>query len=380
MSVLVIDYDKYLKHENINLTEIIPKESDKYKRGIAVLLYDNAREELEKSKEKLKYFIENQLPKKQEYCFFFYDDKNKLTCVNASNCCVERFPKLLKGIKDEIKNHKLYIYIPFKNITDKTIEEVVNMGFGAPFITDNNNFSHIEKSICMVSNSCDNKNICKKEIENTINQNKEKTCSLKIKFDKDLLEYLKNLCYKEKGEVGGSFELIPKQDYFYVKKVKEYGGQKENVNVEITRYNFHSHPQEAYFRHNVKHAWASKTDFLGCVKMGKKTIFHTITSLEGLYIIQLTNYWRNKTKEIPDDYILENYNVSRKNSTTPDEFVKIINNKKYKNFPIFKVFYFPWSKANQVIKLNYLKEFDNCFHSDKARDAYYDLSSSEEEN
>ena len=137
-------------------------------------------------------------------------------------------------------------------------------------------------------------------------------------------------------------------------------GGPENVNVSATRYNFHSHPEEAYIRHSVEKAWPSVTDYLGFHSLGEHTIFHCVATLEGIYILSFGPYWANRLKKVSRRFIDKRYDIDHTSKYTPEEYVEKVNKICYKRHPIYKVLYFPWNQADTPFKVAFSKIASSC--------------------
>jgi hypothetical protein len=147
-------------------------------------------------------------------------------------------------------------------------------------------------------------------------------------------------------------------------------GEEENVNVSPTRYNFHSHPHEAYVRHSVDKAWPSQTDYLGYHKLGQNTIFHCVATLEGVYILSFGAYWGSHLKDVSRSFIGKHYDIDHKEKYTPEEYVEKINSIMYKGKPIYELRYFPWEKAGSVFEAYFPQINSSCLMSQKIVENY----------
>ena len=73
-------------------------------------------------------------------------------------------------------------------------------------------------------------------------------------------------------------------------------GIEEEVDAVLNRYNFHTHPREAYIRNNVVKGWPSAQDYLGFIDLDGNTIFHSVITLEGVYINGIGSIQYNTSK------------------------------------------------------------------------------------
>lgn len=140
------------------------------------------------------------------------------------------------------------------------------------------------------------------------------SCTLNMRFNKSFAKWLKRLplsasSLNENGtitqkEISSSFFLDnPKEnsegkiiwEIIRDKKVDKNFGEEEGVIVQHSRYNFHTHPREAYLSHNVKIGYPSGEDYLAFLKYSLyneiKTIFHCVITVEGIYTISIAEYW-----------------------------------------------------------------------------------------
>lgn len=160
-------------------------------------------------------------------------------------------------------------------------------------------------------------------------------------------------------------EVIKSNGFTYVVDIMPdsvRSGSEEEVDVDATRYNFHSHPVSAYTRHNVENAWPSMTDYLGYLKLGERTIIHCVATIEGLYVLSFSKYWCDKTQEVDTSFVEKHYDIDHNLSLSPVEYVKKINRIHYDGHPIFVVHFFPWNKATQTFSV-YFAKMDKVCHA-----------------
>lgn len=162
-------------------------------------------------------------------------------------------------------------------------------------------------------------------------------------------------------------------DFVYVIDIDKgsvESGEEENVDVSATRYNFHSHPREAYVRHSVEKAWPSVTDYMGYHRLGKNTIFHCVATLEGVYVVSFTSYWGPKLEKVSRKFIDKNFEIDHKEPYTPEEYVEKINGILYEGYPIFEVKYFSWKNIGGKFKVFYPQIGSSCLPSQQIVDKY----------
>ena len=75
---------------------------------------------------------------------------------------------------------------------------------------------------------------------------------------------------------------------------------EESVEMKIGRYNFHTHPREAYGRHGVPIGYPSGADYFAFffATFTNHTVFHCVIALEGVYTISLSPYWTTRMAEL----------------------------------------------------------------------------------
>ena len=217
-------------------------------------------------------------------------------------------------------------------------------------------------------------NINRRTINNVNNKLKyiygqtKKKCTINIQFIQKTITYLQNLnntlSYREQagalvvGNVTDDivFQLYPLQD-------SVMSGAEQEVDAVWSRYNFHTHPKKAYELNNVKRGWPSSQDFVGFSQLNSHTIFHTVVTLEGIYIISFNPEWDKKITKIDHKWIRKYYHIDHKTNISFEEYTNRINNiKPYKNTGkrIFNVKYMSWKNATKPFSVYYSKTNNKC--------------------
>ena len=281
----------------------------------------------------------------------------------------------------EFIGHKLYVYVSTSDYEfSKKFIYLIKLGFTNPYITNENPFGEkINQGIIMKYGKKFNPKEALKLAHYTLTQYKkyDKICSVRVRFDNNAILYLKQSSksgHTENGdhsitqkELGGKLHVIKisgtKDNPVFVigidgNSVKN--GEEEGISLKVSRYNFHSHPEAAYIKHGVTKAWPSADDFVGYLKLGNRTIFHCVASMEGLYILSFSSEWVNKIKEIDENFVKNNFDIDRRTKETPYDFVKKIREIKYKGSPIFIVKYLNWDQAGSIFSVVYAKEKGFC--------------------
>lgn len=238
-----------------------------------------------------------------------------------------------------------------------------------------------------------NIDICKKEIKYALQQYKtspnfhfDNTCSCQMKctISRDTLNYIRNLVTEKPKEIGGNLILSNTKGNIYEFSLENntvIEGKNEDIESIESLYSFHTHPYQAYVRNNVTKAWASSDDYLAFLELvlDKNSIFHVVSTIEGIYILTLNKYWTNhkkELKEIPEKKLEKMYNISHKAKYTPKQYVEFINNFTYNNLPgIFHIYFFSWEEMENypqdfVFNVDFSKESGNCFISNKNIDNF----------
>lgn len=263
----------------------------------------------------------------------------------------------------------------------------IDLGFNNPYICNKSplKFSFKKKSIALlknnrISNNKKNINYAKNKLLYTSLSQNKKFCCIYAKFSDEAIKYLKNINDPKKPhqkEMSGSFKIskvIKSNEDKIIFEISQnesstISGLEEEVDAVWSRYNFHTHPKIAYDNTKVKKGWPSSDDYLAFIMLRQHTIFHTVVTLEGLYIISYTPYWVNKINPdtIDEEYILKHYNISHKKNISFQEYVNKINKIKYKKYkhPIFVVKFLEWNNATEIFSVFFQKTNGGCLLNDK---------------
>lgn len=226
----------------------------------------------------------------------------------------------------------------------------------------------------------------------------EKDCKVFIKLNNNSISKLKSL-QKIIFHSDKKFKGLEISDKFNISKIElEKGfpkltldisdhfnkiGNDDTVDVVYSKYTFHTHPKKTYQKFNVKYAWPSYQDlesFLVLFQM-EFTIFHIVATQEGIYTIQINPDFIPFIQTLTEDQIKEftkkHYSVpypeigktSLKNkATTPQEYISIINQKKFKKDlpPALRINFIDWDKVdkNLTFEVDYYSSDNVCEISD----------------
>ena len=228
------------------------------------------------------------------------------------------------------------------------------------------------------------------------NYKSKKTCNTYIVINPESIELLiyhimhhkyktKNGSYEQR-EISGIFDLYPISGNTLeavINKNRINHGESESAGHTETVGSFHTHPFDAYIRHNVCIAFPSADDYFTTLDIYSSGygIFHITATLEGLYIITIKKSFMNVDKDkirknfdkYKDD-IEETYgkdypicDPKKDNSkfwkSYLKKYIRKINKLKY-----FKVQFIFWKDALKPIKIEYKRLHNNCVISDEQID------------
>jgi hypothetical protein len=305
------------------------------------------------------------------FCQIIWYNKKRNTCLIN---CTTYISDVVQACENDLpKNTLLWTTIDSEN--DPNLKILSLLGFGNPYITAKTPYNgKIDKTICLSrltsSEKKDNYNDNYNSIVHLLTQ-PETHCQLSAQFTKKAIKFLQSLpvekrTHEHTGELFITNVVKKGSEIIYVIDIDEksiVSGKSETVDVSPTRYNFHTHPKDAYIRHGVEKAWPSSTDYLGYLKLGKNTIFHCVATLEGLYIISFNSQWADKLEKIDPEFIQDNYDINHKNNFTPDQYVDKVNKIIYKNAPIYQVQFLTWQNADKPFLVKFGKLSQTCLVS-----------------
>jgi len=295
----------------------------------------------------------------------YYNSKKNIAILPEN--CIDQLAIVKQEILKKFNQAILWIDLDLSDDNFKqNITTVIDAGFKHPYMTIINPAllrPENEPKLAFVFSGENSKttslSVLNKALHALQQYKSAQSCFLYAKLSPQAVEYLKSTSTMgQNREFTG--ELIVKQvsnlngRFVYtidVDKQSVGSGSEEDVNVTATRYNFHSHPEEAYIRHSVEKAWPSLTDFLGYHTLGTDTIFHCVATLEGLYIMSFSAYWGKRLKQLPKAFIQKHFDIDSSEDYTPAQFVQKINRITKNNHPIFILYFFPWKKATTTFKI-----------------------------
>jgi len=391
MNNILIDFDNIIKHNNLSsLQEYVkPVPKTKFSLGLVLVIPNEQLKVLEnipKGIKRVEYI--NSIPFIESitgYAYLVYD-KNKRICEItkiAGPVITHVIDSALCNIPNDVT---LWIRISLNDSKiDSLIKEYVKAGFHDPYVHKTSPLGHTfnNNGLCMIRQNDINDVNATNDVKYVLTQFLAKNknyCTLKARLSKNAVQYLRNVCKRgftwnkddkiSQKELAGKLvlskitrDLISELD---VDRDSIVSGEEEGVEVIDGLYNFHSHPQEAYERHDVKLGWPSAHDYLGFMKSSVlyDTILHIVSCIEGFYVISLNEYWTNNKDKLDKNvisFILERYNHEYEKGDTPEKYVRTVNTTTYNGFPLFLVQFFTWESANDEFIVNYCKKDANCF-------------------
>ena len=249
----------------------------------------------------------------------------------------------------------------------------------------------------------------KKGVGILVNKNQRDFCSIRMKFNDSFTKWLSKLptvaatFNPDKNtvtqkEIAGAFLLdYPEResttgdfiwDITLDESKKWIYGTEDTVSLVHAFYNFHSHNEETYHKHNVKIAYPSGEDYnaflVGVRKHG--TIFHCVITLEGIYFISLAPYWCKNLIELVNDldaggtklekFIVDNFGLAKIIPTNMTDkqagkhYCDLVNNMPLfiGKLPVFHAQFLSWDEvfAGSVIEVGYPVLFHQCFSTERS--------------
>jgi hypothetical protein len=402
-STILLDLDVLVKIRKKNLNNLLEKihystsyHSKKYMLGVILVIPDNIMTQVtEKISEndKLTLFLnETEMTNSiAHYSYILYDDKKRVCeLLNYEE-------KFLNHILDAIMtgftgDTIVWIFAPIhENV--KRYDIFVSLGFKNPHFSKMSPLGqHFnQEKLCMTrNNSIFEKKGNENDLSYVLKNKNVDTCSLKIRFGKDAILYLKKLPevgfeFNGNGvltqrELSGKFKLTNEGGYFSVHMDEDNinsGGETEVTNM-TNRYNFHTHPRGAYGMYKVRYGFPSAQDyvsFLRCVKEFD-AMFHVVVSLEGVYVVNIGKDFVHSLNEVGQDiydFVGKNYDARRDVNDTVNKYIFSINNIRHDKKQIFEVTFLDWKNISRDVNINYSKLDLTCIATDQSQNHYKKL-------
>jgi len=403
MESLLIDFDNIIRHSNLALlnAKIKPFPESNQSTGIILAITKSEFDSLEKvpaGESRVKYMNTKRFVDSiRGYAYIIYDKQRKICEITGVNGSV--LPQIMDSLLTYIPNNvTLWVGIDTSDPNQHILaKEYCKSGFHDPHICKSSplGYPFKEYGLCLIkenntysSNAMNDVKYVIKEFSKTISNN----CMLTACLGKDTIKFLSKLSKSgstinkdgnitQKEIAGKLFVSSTNSKITQILDVDHQSiitGEEEGVNVVKGLYNFHSHPYEAYKRHNVNLAWPSCQDYIGFLLSSVlyDTILHIVIGIEGFYVISLTKEWTSRkddiTKEV-EKFIVDNYDHFYKKGETPSGYTRKVNSISYKGFPIFNVQFIDWNNSSDSFKVYYRKKGVNCFATDKTLQKYKEL-------
>jgi hypothetical protein len=382
MPGLLIDRKKLVKYKLNKLLDISgkkPKTTDNI--GIVFIIPNKQHNSLLDGDEKLSYIKSTIFTNSIQASYFIIYNVEKKICEIRENVTNQKHLNyILKSIEEYLPND---ITIWLGVVPIENSENYIKAGFDNPHIADHSPLKHSFKTQGVAFSKGNNtyKKISEKSVRNELIHASTQTgslCNIYACFTPTTIRYLQKINNPSTTkELSGSlvvsnvikngdklvFELSPDPS-------TEKTGEEEEVDAVWSRYNFHTHPKKAYENHGVTRGWPSSQDYVGFLQLNNHTIFHTVVTLEGIYIISLSPEWSGNVNNIDKKYILKHYDIDHKNKITFSKYVDIINKKTYKGVQLFVVIFLPWNKSTDIFPVFYAKTGNKCLATEEAFKLY----------
>lgn len=380
MSILLLDAEVYNRYIKVHF----PKSARGFVPALLLVSANPATVEKLKSlpagDKRVKYFLSNEFQNQIEiYVAAMYNIDKGIFVLDENS--VKYIKPIIEYLQETLpKETLLWISIPVTKI--KNISQTI-FGFKDPHKTTLNPlYSSIPASIALTRINSDPivEYDNTKKIQAILHNTKASSCTMKVRLTKNAVDQLKNLCYSHEKELTG--ELYVKDvdhNLVYIVDILDgsiSSGEHEAVDVEAVRFNFHSHPHAAYVSNRVANAWPSGTDYIGMTILGTDTIFHLVTTKEGLYVISFAEGSSGILNKITSEFIETYLNIDLDRKLQPKEVVKMVNNVKYDNQQVFQLQFLPWKKVTTPFEIAYAQTDGVCIVSQDGAEKHKKMFSS----
>lgn len=380
LTSLMIDYKNIIQPNK--LCDLLPKPKFytsplSIDIGLVLIIPENVLKDIQNRPKgifRVKYLCSSKfLPFIKDHIFFSYDPDKKV--CRLYNDSFDHIDKVLGSLLTNLPNDiTILIKVPINDSNfKKSITQLIKYGFSNPWICSDD--------LCLTKQ---NNPLAKSfnptmDIKYLVEQYSfPKGCSMEIALSKGAVNYLKqttiigstinptgNISQKEMS--GMLYISSSKSSIMQILDVDPdtiITGDEEKIPVISGLFTFHSHPQNAYENHKVTMGWPSNHDYLGFASafIAHNTIVHFVAAIEGIYVIQLGNYWFDKpilSSEV-EGFILKSYSFQDK-SKSAKSYCKSINSINFENQPLFIIHHIPWEKGTKPIQISFPKIGQNCF-------------------
>jgi hypothetical protein len=382
---ILIDYES----NRFKVNGVVPEKSHNCDRAVVVSIplhvYEKLRDKSPTSVEDKLALVEASA---KRVAFGFYDVNKKVACIPNTEGMSYEF------VHDD-PSIAYWVCVPLgRDSWSDRLNELVAHGFGSPYITNQDpkgNPIPLGLAMSTVHKHTDPGSVVR-ECEYVISQYGSEYCKMHCALTEDAVNFLRSLSHSghtkngdgsvSQKEVAGVLHVEKVVDCYSADKCApgdvvfiigvdtktiEHGGE-EDVDIAPSRYNFHSHPKEAYVRHSVHTAWPSNTDYLGVLQLQESTIFHCVATLEGLYVISFEN--RIENTEANRKEVRAKFKLEHTLALTPSEYIARVNRLKINGVVVYNVKYFKWDSAQSIFGIKYGKDGHNCFANSKTIENY----------
>lgn len=411
-TTLVVDYDNIIKgHKLQNIVDKIkPIPDSKYPLGVILTIPKNIYEILDnkpKGKERVAYIDTDEfIGSITDYTFVIYKSKKK-SCEIIGKIAPATLISLLYTFPNDI--------VLYTKVDNSNISHLVKLDFHSPFICNENIYMVHENTVIDT-----NKSQTTEQIRTLYESNKEKHCNIIMVIGDYTRKFFKNLSQMgstlnsngtiTQKEVAGRLSVTNPTDEVKIIEVDKdslINGSEEGVSIVGGIINFHSHPRDAYDRHDTTVGWPSGQDYIGFfyAALLYGTICHFVIAIEGVYFITFSEEWLsysdkfgkkvvefiddefsickegnndNNTENNTDNNYNDNDSCSENSDdervNTAEEYLASINGKRYNGLQIFSVGLIKWEQLNEQITIIYPKTgMYNCFTCDETAKHYKNL-------
>ena len=404
MVSLLIDFNNIIHPNKLALLEsrVKPIPETKFSLGLVVVVPQSQYDSLKvipKGESRVLYINSSAFVDSiSGHAYLIYDKKKRVCEIMGMEGNI--LSKVMESVLSSIPNDvTLWIGIVLDDpYIELLIKDYVESGFHDPYICKASplGFAFSDYGLCMLRQNDIVDNNATNDVKYVISQflsEKKGNCILRARLSDESIKYLRQVS-KMGSTLNGDGIITQKElagrltagtidiDLTYhldVDRNSIVSGDEEGVEIIGGLYNFHSHPQEAYDRHNVRLGWPSAQDYVGFLgsSVVHDTILHIVVSIEGFYILSLTDYWVNQKEKlggVVPTFILEKYDLFKQDKNH-DSFwyVRTINSISYEGFPIFFVQFFPWDDATDSFIVPYRKNGVNCFARQTTVEKYLKL-------
>ena len=353
-------------------------------------IYFNYINKLPKGSQRVNYMNSEEFVNNINAIYYVVYNSNNKLCEIREN--IDNKSHLKDVVKSTVSYLPADVTIWTVIITPENSDNYIEEGFTQPYKCDKSplGFKFNTSGLAFIrKNKSANDNVRSRlnhsSIKNKIkyldieDKNHSLKCTLYAKFTPETVEYLKKINRPTDSDKELSGSLVVSKvintdsDGKIVFELSSnpnsvISGLEEEVDAVWSRYNFHTHPKKAYENHGVKNGWPSSQDFVGFLDLKNHTIFHTVVTLEGVYIISLSKDCDENINKINRKYILKHYNINHLDNITPKQYINKVNAKKYKGKKLFDVIYMNWNNATQIFPVFFEKTKGSCLVTDDTFD------------